>query len=104
MKSQALSPLLVLGTNVAAIALVAATAALCAPAFASGFGPATNYDPAAGAPASQRGVSTLTLKAEERATRPHDDASSRAANARPATGHNPRADVIGMNGSAADIA
>jgi hypothetical protein len=46
------------------LALVAATATLAAPAFASGYGPAPSYDPLVGAPASQRGQSTATLAAE----------------------------------------
>ncbi|WP_322014666.1 hypothetical protein [Paraburkholderia sp. J12] len=67
MKSRTLPSLLVLGANLSAVALVVATAALSAPAFASGYGPASSYNPVVGAPASQRGVSTLTVQAEERA-------------------------------------
>jgi hypothetical protein len=66
MKSRTLPSLLILGANLSAVALVAATAVLSAPAFASGYGPATSYNPAVGAPASQRGVSALTVQAEER--------------------------------------
>lgn len=58
--------LLVLGANVAAGALVVATAVLAAPAFASGLGPAPWYNPSVGAPAEQRGVSAQTVAAEAR--------------------------------------
>jgi len=44
--------------------LIAATTAIAAPAFASGYGPAPSYRPLVGAPASQRGQSTQTLAAE----------------------------------------
>ena len=79
MKSRTLPSLLFLGANLSAVALAAATAVLSAPAFASGYGPATSYDPSLGAPASQRGVSALTVKAEERlahaARDPHEGRS-----------------------------
>jgi hypothetical protein len=42
-------------TKLVAAALLAATAFVSAPVFASGFGPAPYYSPEAGAPASQRG-------------------------------------------------
>ncbi|MBP0589676.1 hypothetical protein J8I87_08085 [Paraburkholderia sp. LEh10] len=45
--------------------LVASSAALAAPAFASGYGPAPYYRPDAGAPASQRGQSAQTLAVEQ---------------------------------------
>jgi len=46
--------------------LVAASAALAAPAFASsGYGPAPSYNPSVGAPASQRGQSAQTVTAEQ---------------------------------------
>jgi hypothetical protein len=45
--------------------LVALSAAVAAPAFASGYGPANSYQPSVGAPASQRGQSTQTLAAED---------------------------------------
>jgi len=46
--------------------LVAASAALAAPAFASsGYGPAPSYNPSVGAPASQRGQSAQTVAAEQ---------------------------------------
>jgi hypothetical protein len=45
--------------------IIAASAALAAPAFASsGYGPAPHYNPIAGAPASQRGESAATIHAE----------------------------------------
>jgi hypothetical protein len=45
--------------------LIAAGAALAAPAFASsGFGPEPSYKPLVGAPASQRGQSAQTIAAE----------------------------------------
>lgn len=50
--------------------LIAASASLAAPAFASGYGPAPFYRPSVGAPASQRGQSAQTVAAE------HGDAVS----------------------------
>lgn len=48
--------------------LIAASAAVAAPAFASsGYGPAPSYNPIAGAPASQRGQSAQTVAAEQAA-------------------------------------
>jgi hypothetical protein len=47
--------------------LVAASATLAAPAFASGYGPAPFYRPAVGAPASQQGPSAQAIAAEEQA-------------------------------------
>ena len=44
-------------TRLLAAALLAATALVSAPVFASGFGPAPYYNPAVGAPASQQGPS-----------------------------------------------
>jgi len=45
--------------------LVAVSAALAAPAFASsGYGPAPSYNPQVGAPASQRGQSAQTIAAQ----------------------------------------
>ena len=46
-------------------AVAAASAAIVSPAFASGYGPAPHYDALAGAPASQRGQSALTVRAEQ---------------------------------------
>ena len=51
--------------NLIAALLVAASAALAAPAFASGYGPAPSYNPTVGAPASQRGESVQTVAAEQ---------------------------------------
>ena len=51
--------------NLIATLLVAASAALAAPAFASGYGPAPSYNPSVGAPASQRGESVQTVAAEQ---------------------------------------
>ncbi|CAD6547362.1 hypothetical protein [Paraburkholderia metrosideri] len=49
-----------------AVALVAASAATVSPVFASsGYGPAPQYSPVTGAPASQRGQSALTVRAEQ---------------------------------------
>lgn len=54
--------------NRIATLLVAATAAIAAPAFASsGYGPAPSYNPVVGAPASQRGQSAQTIAAEQAA-------------------------------------
>jgi hypothetical protein len=51
-------------TKLIAAVLIAASATLAAPAFASGFGPAPFYRPATGAPASQQGQSEQTVAAE----------------------------------------
>jgi hypothetical protein len=51
--------------NLIASLLIASTAVLAAPAFASGYGPANHYNPTVGAPASQRGISTQTIAAEQ---------------------------------------
>jgi hypothetical protein len=45
--------------------LIATASALSTSAFASGYGPAPFYRPAAGAPASERGVSAQTVAAEQ---------------------------------------
>jgi hypothetical protein len=55
-------------TKILAALLVAASATLAAPAFASGYGPAPFYHPTVGAPASQRGESAQTVAAERAAT------------------------------------
>jgi hypothetical protein len=52
-------------TKLIAALLIASSAALAAPAFASGLGPAPFYRPEIGAPASQRGQSAQTLAAEQ---------------------------------------
>ncbi len=54
--------------------LIAASASIASPAFASGFGPAPSYRPSVGAPASQRGQSAQTVAVE------HSDAGSPANN------------------------
>jgi hypothetical protein len=64
MKKNLAAPLLFVGTNLLAMTMVAATAFLAPPVFASGFGPAPSYNPIDGAPASQRGQSALTLAAQ----------------------------------------
>ena len=51
--------------NLLAALLIAATASVAVPAFASGYGPAPFYNPNVGAPASQRGQSVQTVEAEE---------------------------------------
>jgi len=51
-------------TKLIAALLVAVSASIAAPAFASGYGPAPFYRPSVGAPASQRGVSAQTVAAE----------------------------------------
>ena len=50
-------------------AVIAVSAVAAGSAFASsGYGPAPHYDPLAGAPASQRGVSAQTIASERAAT------------------------------------
>ena len=51
-------------TKLIAALLVAVSASLAAPAFASGYGPAPFYRPSVGAPASQRGESAQVVAAE----------------------------------------
>jgi hypothetical protein len=51
-------------TKLIAAVLVAASAMIAAPAFASGYGPAPFYRPAVGAPASQQGQSAQTVAVE----------------------------------------
>ncbi|WP_296661811.1 hypothetical protein [Paraburkholderia sp.] len=51
-------------TKLIAALLVAASASIAAPAFASGYGPAPFYRPEVGAPASQHGMSAQTVAAE----------------------------------------
>lgn len=53
--------------NLIATLLIAASASIAAPAFASGYGPAPSYRPAVGAPASQQGPSAQAIAAEESA-------------------------------------
>jgi hypothetical protein len=61
-------------TKLIAALLVAASASIAAPAFASGYGPAPFYRPDVGAPASQRGVSAQTVAAERSAQQGADTA------------------------------
>lgn len=51
-------------TRILAVLLIAASATLAAPAFASGYGPAPFYRPSVGAPASQQGQNAQTVAAE----------------------------------------
>ncbi|WP_207004043.1 hypothetical protein [Trinickia mobilis] len=53
-------------TKLLAALLVAVSASIAAPAFASGYGPAPFYKPQDGAPAAQRGQSVQTLAVEQR--------------------------------------
>lgn len=66
MKRTPNAPLLFVSANLAAIALVAATALLAAPAFARGYDLQPSYAPTVGAPASQRVPSAQTLAAKAR--------------------------------------
>ncbi|MBB5424509.1 hypothetical protein HDG40_002654 [Paraburkholderia sp. JPY158] len=50
-------------TKFIAALLVAASASIAAPAFASGYGPAPYYRPSVGAPASQQGQNAQTVAA-----------------------------------------
>ncbi|WP_345813846.1 hypothetical protein AAGS40_06090 [Paraburkholderia sp. PREW-6R] len=51
-------------TKLIAALLVAVSASIAAPAFASGYGPAPFYRPSTGAPASQQGQNAQTVAAE----------------------------------------
>jgi hypothetical protein len=51
-------------TKLIAALLVAVSASIAAPAFASGYGPAPSYRPSVGAPASQQGQNAQTVAAE----------------------------------------
>jgi hypothetical protein len=61
-------------TRLIAALLVAVSAAVAAPAFASGYGPAPFYRPSVGAPASQRGVNAQTVAAERNAAAANNEA------------------------------
>jgi len=54
----------IMKTKFVAALLIAASATLAAPAFASGYGPAPFYRPTVGAPASQQGQSAQTVATE----------------------------------------
>jgi hypothetical protein len=58
----------IMKTKLIAALLVAVSAAVAAPAFASGYGPAPFYRASVGAPASQRGESAQVVAAERAAT------------------------------------
>ncbi|MFT4506700.1 hypothetical protein [Caballeronia sp. 15711] len=53
--------------NLLASLLIAATASITVPAFASGYGPAPSYRPSVGAPVSQQGINTQTIAAQNNA-------------------------------------
>ncbi len=53
--------------NLLATLLIAASATIAAPAFASGYGPALFYRPAVGVPTSQQGPSAQAIAAQEQA-------------------------------------
>ena len=55
---------LIMKKNLLASLLIAATASIAVPAFASGYGPAPSYRPLVGAPASQQGMNTETIAAQ----------------------------------------
>jgi len=63
-----------------AAVLIAASASIAAPAFASGYGPAPFYNPNVGAPASQQGQNAQTVAAE-RAQAGNNEASYGGVNA-----------------------
>ncbi len=52
-------------TKLIAALLLATSASIAAPAFASGYGPAPFYRPEVGAPSSQRGINDQTLAVEQ---------------------------------------
>lgn len=54
----------IMKTRIIAALLAAVSAAVVAPAFASGYGPAPFYNPFVGAPASQQGQNSQTLAAD----------------------------------------
>jgi hypothetical protein len=61
----------IMNKHLIAALIIAASAAVAAPAFASGYGPAVHYDPISGAPTSQRGQSVQTLRENYNATEAH---------------------------------
>ncbi|MPW21063.1 hypothetical protein GCT13_30370 [Paraburkholderia sp. CNPSo 3157] len=65
-----------MNTKFIATLLIASSASLAAPAFASGYGPAPFYRPDDGGPASQRGQSAQTLAVEEAQARMMDERHS----------------------------
>lgn len=76
-------------TKLIAALLVASSAAIAAPAFASGYGPAPQYRPEVGAPASQQGVSSQTVAAERAQSQSNEGAYGGVAGVSTQTGtHN----------------
>lgn len=64
----------------------ALVAAIAAPVFASsGYGPAPHYSPISGAPASQRGQSALTVRAEQAELMASADVTARSYGGMPTT-------------------
>jgi hypothetical protein len=64
----------------------ALVAAIAAPVFASsGYGPASHCSPIAGAPASQRGQSALTVRAEQAGLMPSANVTGQSYGGMPAT-------------------
>jgi hypothetical protein len=55
--------------NLLASLLIAASAIIAVPAFASGYGPAPHYNPLVGAPVSEQGQNTQTIAAQDAAYR-----------------------------------
>ncbi|WP_156992372.1 hypothetical protein [Paraburkholderia oxyphila] len=100
MKSRTVPILFVLGANLSAVALVAATAALCAPAFASGYGPSAAYGRTPGMHDPGRAMRSLGLRMKQRVASAHGDAPSDAGDARSIARSNQRLDLIGMSTSA----
>jgi hypothetical protein len=82
----------IMKTKILAALLVAASATLAAPAFASGYGPAPFYRPSVGAPASQQGQSVQTVAAERADANANTNSSyvnqqtSQSGSAKPVTG------------------
>lgn len=58
----------IMKTTAVGALILASLAAVSTSVFASGYGPASHYDPNVGAPSSQRGQSVQTLAAESNAT------------------------------------
>jgi hypothetical protein len=75
-------------TKLIAALLVAASASVAAPAFASGYGPAPFYRPDVGAPASQQGQSVQTVAAERAQQQGVDSAYGGVAAATQSGSHN----------------
>ncbi len=53
-----------MNTKFIASLVIAVSAVVAAPAFASGYGPAPHYNPMVGAPASEQGQNTETIAAD----------------------------------------